>query len=436
MQKLLNSINKMYTNTVSDIQSILSNIYEEVKDNKTGKVADYIPQLSKVSPDNFGISICTIDGCAFDVGDSDKYFCLQSCSKPISYCYARKLHGLNKVHQHVGHEPSGSGFNTHMLNKNNIPHNPMVNAGAIMISYLLNTDDEPADRFDKVKQLFKKLCGNRDVNFGATVYLSEKEHCDRNIALAYYMRESGSYGSKKPSISTINATLDMYFQLCSMEITTSMGAVIASTLANGGICPTTGERIFDTETVRDCLSLMYSCGMYDFSGQFAFEIGLPAKSGVSGCILLVIPGKMGVCVWSPPLDSIGNSVRGLDVCRKLCKSGYFDFHMFRNVGKESNVDNPDVLFALFMNATKNNDIKFINAYIKNIDINKSDYDRRTPLHVACSEGNEHLIKLFVEHGSDINFQDRWLHTPKDDLLRYMDEHPQNKEKINELVSIL
>jgi len=199
------------SNDISIIKSLLTDIYEEVKNNKSGKVADYIPQLGKVSPDNFGISVCTVDGETFDIGDSEKYFCLQSCSKPLSYCYARKLHGLNKVHQHVGHEPSGSGFNSHILNKKGIPHNPMVNAGAIMIAHLIHTDDEPGDRFDKVKQIFKKLCGNRDINFDTPVYLSEKEHADRNISLAYYMRESGSYGSKKPSISTINATLDMYF---------------------------------------------------------------------------------------------------------------------------------------------------------------------------------------------------------------------------------
>jgi glutaminase len=136
----------------------------------------------------------------------------------------------------------------------------------------------------------------------------------------------------RPTQTELHAHLDLYFQSCSILINAQIGARLAGTLANGGICPSSGTHVFDADTTRDCLSLMYSCGMYNFSGQFGFEVGLPAKSGVAGCVLLVVPGKFGLAVWSPPLDDVGNSVRGVELCRNLAKYGPGDNHMFRNAG--------------------------------------------------------------------------------------------------------
>ena len=158
-----------------------------------------------------------------------------------------------------------------------------------------------------------------------SVFLSEQHHADRNISLAYYMRENGAF-HEQLFPNEISENLNLYFQQCSTTITCEMGAIISATLANGGLCPTSEEQVISENSVKDCLTLMYGCGMYDYSGEFAFEIGLPAKSGVSGCILLVIPNMMGICIWSPPLDEQGNSFKGIEFCKQLNKE--LNLHIF------------------------------------------------------------------------------------------------------------
>jgi glutaminase len=424
---------------LNTLKLFLQNAYEELKDNNDGNVADYIPQLAKFSPDLFGISVCTVNGETLDIGDYDKYFCLQSSSKPLMYCYARKLHGLEYVHDRVGYEPTGTSFNSFILNENGLPHNPMVNAGAIMISSLIHPEKDPADRFECILNLFTDLCGGNKALCDMSMYLSEDLHADRNRSLAYFMRQSKAFGKTKPSPSQIEDLLKTYFQSCSIQITCQMGAIIASTLANGGICPITDKQIFDTETVRDCLTLMFSCGMYDFSGQFSFEVGLPAKSGVSGCILLVVPGKFGLCVWSPPLDKLGNSVRGIELCRRLGRSGPDNLHLFRHIGRQMN-NNPDAVFYMFMEAVFKNNVKRVTKYLNHIDINRSDYDSRTAMHIACSDGNIRMISLLLEHNASPNSKDRWGNTPIDDLERFIkhneDESSENEDDDNNYSQLL
>jgi len=417
----------MDSNELRELEIFLQNCYTSLESDHSGKVADYIPYLSKVLPSKFAISICTVGGDTIDIGDHKDTFCMQSCSKPFSYCYARKLHGREKVHSHVGYEPTGVSFNKNVLNKDGLPHNPMVNAGAMMIAYLIHGQELPSDRFNKVKDMFESVCGNKKVGFNTPVFLSEKEHADNNYSLAYSMRGAGAYGQPTPSTSKLNDMLGLYFQICSIEITSSLGAVMAATLANGGICPTSGEQVFDTETVRDCISLMFTCGMYDFSGEFAFDVGLPAKSGVSGCVLLVIPGKFGLCVWSPALDEIGNSVRGIEICRRLSKTCTGNYHIFRHIGNNCcDIDSYDIKehidinFYMFMEAIVKNDMKTIEDNIDNIDVLRSDYDSRTFLHVACSEGNIDVAKLLIEKGANFT-ADRWGNTPITDLERYMND---------------
>ena len=143
------------------------------------------------------------------------------------------------------------------------------------------------------------------------MFLSERATADRNFSMGYFMKEQNCF----PKGADLHETLDLYFQSCSMEINTETLAVMGATLANGGVCPTTGDKVLDSSNVRDVLSLMYSCGMYNYSGEFSFQVGLPAKSGVSGAIFLVVPNVMSVALWSPPLDSLGNSVRGIQFCR-------------------------------------------------------------------------------------------------------------------------
>tara|TARA_B110000879_G_scaffold4442_1_gene5901 strand:- start:919 stop:2166 length:1248 start_codon:yes stop_codon:yes gene_type:complete len=395
---------------------ILSEIYNIVKTIKKGKVADYIPELGKVNPDNFGISVCTVEGHIYNIGDYDLDFCLQSTSKPFSYCIARETLGSEKVHNHVGYEPSGLAFNAFTLNKQGLPHNPLINAGAIMIASLIAKEEEPAERFNMVKDYICKISGGIDkIGFDNSVFLSEKQHADRNTSLAYYMRENGAFG-EEITPGMIQENLDLYFQCCSMLINCKIGAVMSATLANGGVCPLDNMEVFSKETVRDCLTIMYGCGMYDFSGQFAFEVGLPAKSGVSGCILLVVPNRMGVCIWSPPLDDQGNSVKGIEVCKIL--KDKLSLHIFENIVQKKDLlfDNIESIVQTCINSAAKGDLDTLKKIKEHgFDFNKGDYDNRTPLHLAVNEGKLDVVNFLIEQNVDKNVKDRWGNRPIDDI---------------------
>lgn len=297
-------------------------IFDKTRPQEEGAVATYIPQLARVPAKHWGVSLCTVDGQRYSAGDTDVDFTAQSCMKPVNYCIALEELGEEAVHAIIGREPSGRGFNELTLNKENRPHNPMINAGAIATCSLIRRGVGVADRFDHVMEQWRRLAGGEKAGFSNAVYLSEREKGDRNYALGYFMKEKKVF----PESTDLLQTLEFYFQCCSIEATCERMSVVAATLANGGVCPTTGERVLRASTVRACLSLMYSCGMYDFSGEFAFSIGLPAKSGVSGAMLIVVPNVLGFCTWSPRLDLLGNSVRGIAFCRELVNR--FNFHNY------------------------------------------------------------------------------------------------------------
>ncbi|XP_066433324.1 glutaminase kidney isoform, mitochondrial isoform X2 [Eleutherodactylus coqui] len=313
---------------IPDFMSFSSHIdelFENAKKLSGGKVADYIPQLAKFSPDLWGVSLCTVDGQRHSVGDTKVPFCLQSCVKPLKYAISVNDLSTEYVHRYVGKEPSGLRFNKLFLNEDEKPHNPMVNAGAIVVTSLIKQGAGNAEKFDYVMQFLNKMAGNEYVGFSNATFQSERESGDRNFAIGYYLKEKKCF----PEHTDMVGTLDFYFQLCSIEVTCESASVMAATLANGGFCPITGERVLSPEAVRNTLSLMHSCGMYDFSGQFAFHVGLPAKSGVSGGILLVVPNVMGLMCWSPPLDKLGNSVRGIQFCQDLVS--LCNFHNYDNL---------------------------------------------------------------------------------------------------------
>ncbi len=398
----------------------IKKMYTATKNNTDGKVADYIPQLAKVDPDIYALSICTVDGQRFNVGDFDKPYCVQSTCKPINYCLALEEHGEDVVHTHIGREPSGQGFNELTLNKNGLPHNPMINAGAIMACSLIQAKMSSAERLEYVLDRWQALTGGRRPGFDQKVYASERETADRNFALGYFMKEKGAF----PNNTDLMETLELYFKCCSIKITVQDHATVAATLANAGICPVNGEKIVDSQTVKHCLSLMYSCGMYDFSGEFAFSVGIPAKSGVSGALFIVIPNVMGIAIWSPRLDDIGNSVRGLAFSQQLVQQ--FNFHTYDSVEQGAHKTDPRLQknetmiqgVNMLCSAASRGDLNEIKLLVaRGIDVNQGDYDSRTPLHLAASEGHASAIHYLVDRGAHLNPKDRWGGTPLDDALR-------------------
>ncbi|XP_061548876.1 glutaminase kidney isoform, mitochondrial isoform X2 [Phycodurus eques] len=377
---------------IPDFQSFTSHIdelYESAKSLSEGQVADYIPQLAKFSPDLWAVSLCTVDGQRHTVGDTKVPFCLQSCVKPLKYAVAVHDYGTEYVHSFIGKEPSGLRFNKLFLDEDDKPHNPMVNAGAIVCTSLIKQGEGNAEKFDYVMNFLKNMAGNEYVGFSNATFQSERESGDRNFAIGYYLKEKKCF----PEGTDMTSVLDLYFQLCSIEVNCESASVMAATLANGGICPISGERVLSPEAVRNTLSLMHSCGMYDFSGQFAFHVGLPAKSGVAGGILLVVPNVMGIMCWSPPLDKLGNSVRGIQFCTDLVE--LFNFHNYDNLRHFAKKHDPrreggeqrvkSVINLLF--AAYTGDVSALRRFaLSSMDMEQRDYDSRTALHVAAAEG--------------------------------------------------
>ena len=395
-------------------------VFKEVQAIRFGKVADYIPQLARVPDDRFAVSVCTIDGQQLHLGDAEEAFTMQSSCKPLLYGAALEEHGVEAVHRHVGREPSGLSFNELTLNADGLPHNPMINSGAIMTSSLIRRDLPTADRLEFLARLISALSGNQPTTFDTAVWHSERQTADRNFALAHHMRERGAF----PPDTDIHATLDYYFWACALQIRASTYATIGATFANGGVCPLTGERVFAEETIKNSLSMMYSCGLYDYSGEFAFSVGIPAKSSVSGVILAVVPNVMGIVVWSPGLDACGNSVRGIAFMKELVSR--FNFHNYdglvdsakddpRRVSRERETDNTyRAIYAASIGDI--NELKRLVARGHNLDT--ADYDGRTPLHLACAEGQESAVRYLLHQGADVTVEDRWGNTPLADAIRH------------------
>jgi glutaminase len=291
----------------------MTELFESVREVTDGHVATYIPQLAAQDPEWFGLSICTVDGQRFSIGDCHVDFTIQSCSKVFTYCIACEELGSEKVHEHIGFEPSGVAFNAFQLDDSRKPHNPMINAGAITTCSLIANNLSASHRFTHVVSKFSDFAGGARIGFDNATFLSEKDTADRNFALAYYMQENQVFPKTK---NQIEDTLDLYFQLCSVLVDTESLAAMSATLANGGICPVTNKNTMSSQTVKNVLQLMLGCGMYDYSGEWSCTCGLPAKSGVAGALSVVIPSVMGIALFSPRLDARGNSVRGVEFCKR------------------------------------------------------------------------------------------------------------------------
>ncbi len=303
------------------VLSTLNELHSKLMDLTDGEVASYIPELARVDPDLFGVSVVTCDGEVFAVGDTNVDFTLQSLANPFMYGIALDQLGRQRVEEAVGVEPTGNPFHAVVLERGtNRPMNPLVNAGAIAIAGLLPGND-PTDKLNRALDAIALHIGKRPaVDMG--IYISERTTADRNRAIAYLMR---NFGRLK---GDLDETLDLYFQMCSTRVNTVQLATMAATLANAGINPITEERAISPVSLRDVLTVMFTCGLYEQSGLWAYKVGVPAKSGVSGGFMAVVPGLLGVGVFSPRLNEGGNSVRGIKVCEGL--ASILDLHVFRN----------------------------------------------------------------------------------------------------------
>jgi glutaminase len=295
----------------------LASCHAEFSAETSGAVANYIPELGKADPDHFGISLATLDGHVYEVGDTNVPFTIQSMSKPFVFALALDTLGAAKVESAIGVEPSGDPFNSIRLNAENHPFNPMVNAGAIACSGLIR-QARGADAFDSIRKALGRFAG-RELEIDEAVFASESATGDRNRAIAYLLRNSDVIKDD------VGAVLDIYFRQCSVLVTARDIAVMAATLANRGVNPVTGEQVMSPYAISRTLSVMTSSGMYDFAGEWIYRVGIPAKSGVGGGILAALPARLGLGSYSPRLDKHGNSVRGIKVCEAL--SAHYDLHM-------------------------------------------------------------------------------------------------------------
>uniref|UniRef100_A0A8D3CRE4 glutaminase n=1 Tax=Scophthalmus maximus TaxID=52904 RepID=A0A8D3CRE4_SCOMX len=334
----------------------INRMYDSAQQQEGGQVADYIPQLAKFSADLWGVSLCTIDGQRYSVGDTKVPFCLQSCVKPLEYAIAVHELGSEHVHHFVGKEPSGFKFNKLSLNEEDKPHNPMVNAGAIVISSLIKVKPYGSS-------FVKTMAGAEYVGFSNATFQSERETGDRNYAIGYYLKEKKCF----PDNADMTAALDFYFQ-----------------------------------------------------------VGLPAKSGVSGAVLLVVPNVMGMMCWSPSLDRLGNSVRGIHFCQDLVS--YFNFHNYDNLRhftkkhdpRRSSDDDPNKLVVKLMFAAYSGDTSSLRRFaLSAMNMEQRDYDSRTALHVAAAEGHVEAV-IFLTEICKVNphMKDRWGNTPLDDAMQF------------------
>ena len=297
------------SSALAEVQSLIQAQYDLHLADHSGNLANYIPELARVNPDQYGIAVATQTGDILSIGDALAPFTIQSVSKIYSFAFLLDQVGREETYSYVGVQPSSDPFNTICLDsRSNRPFNPMVNAGAIAVAGRLCTKFGP-HTFNAILDMFSRAAG-RTLEVDETVYESERETGHRNRAIGHLLRAAGVFDLP------VDEVLDVYFRQCSIKVTAVDLAIMGSTLANLGLQPRTKRDVFGLDAVRDTLSVMFTCGMYDGAGDWASRVGLPAKSGVGGGITAVVNRQIGIGVFSPRLDEAGNSVRG-----KLCCIG-------------------------------------------------------------------------------------------------------------------
>jgi glutaminase len=286
-------------------QKILHEIEAEIQPFfSQGNVASYIPALANIDPNQFSMAICMFDGTTYGVGDINKKISIQSISKIFTFTLALNYYG-KELYKRVGHEPSGDPFNSlvQLEYENGIPRNPFINAGAIVTADSLVSIYKD-ETFNQILDFIKIVTNSEDINYDEEIFQSELEHGFRNFALINMIK---SYGNIQNSIEDV---INTYFKQCSIMMSPKELAKSMLFLANHGINPLTNEQIITESKAKRINSLMLTCGHYDASGDFAYKVGLPGKSGVGGGIVAIVPNKMAICVYSPKLNNQGNSLIG------------------------------------------------------------------------------------------------------------------------------
>ncbi len=305
---------------MEDLNPYLEELVIKYRSQNIGKTADYIPELSKANPNFFALAVVTIDGKIFKAGDTDHEFSMQSTSKPFLYAMALQELGRDFLLTKVGVEPSGEAFNSivELEKHSHRPYNPMINSGAIAVSSFIK-NSKSKTRLEKVLSLFSDFVG-REVHIDKNIFASEKLTAHRNRSIAHLLKHFDIIEDD------IDQALDLYFQQCSVMINTIDLAMMGATLANGGRQPKTNKQLISEDYIPDVLSLMFSCGMYDTAGEWSYSVGLPAKSGVSGGLFCVVPGKLCIAAYSPLINDHGHSVRSVLAIKEFTQR--FKLNMF------------------------------------------------------------------------------------------------------------
>lgn len=301
------------------MEELLQQILQECRPyTGQGALASYIPELARQDPDRLGIAVFHKDGNMVEAGDSRRCFTIQSVMKPLLLLLALQDNGRETVRAHVGVEATGKPFDAINVTDQTLlsEHlNPMVNMGAIAICGLIHGASYE-EKFQRLLELTRKLAGNPDIQLDQDVYLSEKHTGYKNRALAFLLK---TYGMLEDDVEEV---LDFYFKACSISVTSQDLAVIGSVLSSHGTLPNSEERVFDREYGNYVNAILMTCGMYDGSGAFAVNVGVPAKSGVGGGIMAVVPTRMGIGIFSPGLDEKGNSLAGIQLLERLSNRLY------------------------------------------------------------------------------------------------------------------
>ncbi|XP_030621131.1 glutaminase kidney isoform, mitochondrial [Chanos chanos] len=391
-----------------------------------------VPEKDSVRADDgkWAVSICTVDGQRLSLGDCTEPCVLGEISWPFIYCLSLGQLGVDYVHRYVGMEEYSKYESAFALTKQGLPHCPLTETGALVSASLLQqltarpfTDEE--EKYESILNVIRRLCNKEHANLNCTSYMNLRKDSAQLHALAFYLQEKKCF----PESADMSASLDLLMQCFSTEVTCESGAVIAASLANGGLCPLSSDQVLSSSATRSTLSIMQVSGMNDYSRTFHFKTSAPAKSSRSGGVMVVIPGVLGLMCWSPELDGNGNPWKGVHFCEELVST--FQLHSFdiRTPFKQVlsyrqwKVESEGYQIMNLLLAAYRGDVQSLRRYVlSGVDVNSVDYDGRSALHVAASEGQLDVIRFLVENtGADCSLKDRWSNTPILEAMRCSQE---------------